>query len=685
MIRRPRFAKNLAVMCFTAVLTLSACSDDDAPPASLPEKPLDEYMDTDVYPGDDFYQYANGAWLDGVTLPAGKGYYNKLEMNLDQVNKQLQQMLGDASNEKLNRYYTTAMNTQLAEQTGMQTAQPYLDMIEAIGSRADLFDVFRQLYREGFKPLFDCMVTPSYNPTLSADKINVLFFVQGGRTLDPRYYQKPDQNATIVQAYRSHLAEVFKMLGRSEQEAIQAADNVWNTEQAIARQAVSGNDSKIITQPARRAKYMPRRASGGAETGEGFTLEYLVSLVGLTEPEPQALGMDLTCEDAIALLEEGDISQLKDYLAYRVMFMLYQTLPDKYLNSFADFTTQLTGKTMTRHETTLKLLESVCPAWVGQTYTDTYLTDETKAQVTQLTRNLQDVMRKRLQQNTWMGENTKAAAIEKLDNLQIHIGKGSVRASFDNLSVGNASYTQNLINLRRFAIDYIASCAGKRTDVDSWASMTIGQQMVNAFASHPFNAICITAAILQAPVYSISQDIPELYGCIGVVIGHEITHNYDNSGCEFDKNGNRQNWWTEKDKAEFTALGNRLAGHYSTYEVKPGVTADGQRTLGEDIADLGGLHIAFEGMCNALRAEGIDPYAKVNGYSPAQRFFIAYAHLWATVYNEKTYDYLLQVDIHSVNKLRINGPLPLMDEWYKAFDIDRGRLYVAPENRIRIW
>lgn len=681
--KRLNFFKKIAPAFLLGILTFSACSDDVQimPP---PTKPLDEYMNTDVYPGDDFYQYANGTWLANTTLPEGYKVLDKLRITQSSVKEQMRQMFETTSNEKLSRFYRTAMNTQLAEQYGMQTARFYLDQIDGIGSRDDLQNVFRLLYHDGFSPLFNYDLGISTDPTLGASKYNKLNFVQGGRTLDIAYYKDTESNAAIIQTYRQLIAELFKLLGRSDQEAEQATLHVWETEKKIAEQAKFGYDRVETWHPNRYMLYPKRHTSRANTVIDNSRTKYLLSLVGLTDLDPQALHIDAACQDGLKLLEEGNLDQLKDYLTFRALYMLNPTLPAEYGNLFNVLEKQLTGNIDTRHEKVLSLIENTFSTWAGQEYADTYFNDETEAQITQLAHNLKATMRKRLEQNTWLDEDTRASAIEKLNHMQIKIGSGNKKISFDTLDIGDKSYAQNLINLRRHKIDYLASRAGAPIDMDDWTFL-FGPQIVNACAVPYYNAIYVTAAILQSPFYDISQDIPELYGSVGMVIGHEITHNYDNIGSMYDKFGNRKNWWTDKDRSEFVKRGKWLSEHYTTYEVKPGVSANGQKTLSEDIADLGGLHIAFEAMCNVLKAQGTDPYAKVNGYSPAQRFFIAYAHLWAAHYNDNYYNYLLQTDVHSVAPLRVNGPLPLMDEWYKAFDIDHGRLYKAPENRIHIW
>jgi putative endopeptidase len=330
----------------------------------------------------------------------------------------------------------------------------------------------------------------------------------------------------------------------------------------------------------------------------------------------------------------------------------------------------------------VSLVSNVLGEAIGKLYVEKYFPEANKKRMLELVHNLQTALGERISEATWMSAQTKAQAKDKLANFIIKIGYPDKWKDYSGLQVNDSlSLYENLGRISRWATDdYIARKVNKKVDKSEWG-MT--PQTINAYYNPTTNEICFPAAILQPPFFDMSADDAANYGGIGGVIGHEMSHGFDDQGAQFDKNGNERNWWTEADKKNFDARTKVLADYFSQFEVLPGVKVNGKQTLGENIGDNGGLNIAFRALQNAMKQH---PLGVKDGFTPEQRFFLSWGRIWASNATPEYVKYLLTVDVHSPNYARVNAALPMIDAWYDAFKVKKGdKMFVPKSKRAHIW
>ena len=668
------------ILLATMAAVMSACSSN---PKQTTGIPLDN-LDTTAVPQNDFYQYACGGWMAANPLTAEYarfGSFDKLALNnLEQVNGLIQEIAAEqheqgSVEQKIGDIYNLALDTARRNQESIAPLQKTLQEIQAIQSRDELSKLLGASLEYGLFAMY-------VDADAMNSSMNIMNEYQAGFALGEKeyYLDQDEQTLKIRNAYEQHVAQMFRLFGLPEPE--KAAKTVLRMETRLAKAAKSNvelrdpiaNYNKMSVEDLQ--KLVPQ-----LNWAEFFTaLEVELDSVNI--------GQVAHLQEVGKMLADEPLEDIKTLFTWQAIDGAASYLSDEiYMQNFNFYGKVLSGR------------EEPSPLWkravgivngtlgeaVGQMYVKKYFPEENKQRMLDLVHNLQTSLGQRIQALDWMSDETKAKATEKLEAITIKIGYPDEWRDYSALDIDSkVPYYENLQRAAKFEQAYSLSYLGKPVDKKKWY-MT--PQTVNAYYNPSSNEICFPAGILQYPFFDMSADDAFNYGAIGVVIGHEMTHGFDDQGCMFDKDGNMFNWWTEEDKAKFDARTKVMEEYFNGIEVAPGVHANGAFTLGENIADHGGLQIAYQAFKNN---EAAKPEAKrlgeVDGFTPEQRFFLAYANVWAGNIRPEEILNRTKSDPHSLGRWRVNGALPHINAWYEAWNVtEESPMYVAPEKRVKIW
>lgn len=644
-------------------------------------------LDTSVKAGDDFYHYAAGGWLKSHPLDAehtDNGAFTDLyELNQKRIQGIILQYASKSQKQgtleqKIGSLYNLMMDSVRLNREGWAPLKPTLDKIAAIKDKREYQLVTAQLDRNGEG-------TMMFGIGAGADQKdaewNIVSIGQGGLGLGTRdYYLSDDaQNKRVLEAYKIYLKKLFTMTGADEATAEKKMQAVINIETEIAKASYDQVKLRDIDANYHKMSYnelvttFPGIDWGNIFLASGFpAFQY----VDVGQPEP--------IHEVEKILANTSLDDLKTYAEIKVISGASSQLSDDFRKASFEFNSVLTGvkQDRPRWKRAVSLVSGTLGEAIGKLYVEKYFPESSKQRMLQLVHNLQTALGQRIDALTWMSPATKAQAKDKLANFIIKIGYPDKWKDYSGLQVNDSlSLYENLGRISRWATDdYIARHVNKKVDKTEWG-MT--PQTINAYYNPTTNEICFPAAILQPPFFDPSADDAANYGAIGGVIGHEMSHGFDDQGAQFDKNGNQRNWWTTEDKKRFDERTKVLADWFSQFEVLPGVKVNGQQTLGENIGDNGGLNIAFRALQNSLKE---NPLPVKDGFTPEQRFFLAWARVWASNMTDEYVKYLLTVDVHSPNYARVNAALPMIDAWYDAFNVKKGAKMFVPKNkRAHIW
>lgn len=644
-------------------------------------------LDTSVKAGDDFYHYAAGGWLKSHPLDAehtDNGAFTDLyELNQKRIQGIILQYASKSQKQgtleqKIGSLYNLMMDSVRLNREGWAPLKPTLDKIAAIKDKREYQLVTAQLDRNGEG-------TMMFGIGAGADQKdaewNIVSIGQGGLGLGTRdYYLSDDaQNKRVLEAYKIYLKKLFTMTGADEATAEKKMQAVINIETEIAKASYDQVKLRDIDANYHKMSYnelvttFPGIDWGNIFLASGFpAFQY----VDVGQPEP--------IHEVEKILANTSLDDLKTYAEIKVISGASSQLSDDFRKASFEFNSVLTGvkQDRPRWKRAVSLVSGTLGEAIGKLYVEKYFPESSKQRMLQLVHNLQTALGQRIDALTWMSPATKAQAKDKLANFIIKIGYPDKWKDYSGLQVNDSlSLYENLGRISRWATDdYIARHVNKKVDKTEWG-MT--PQTINAYYNPTTNEICFPAAILQPPFFDPSADDAANYGAIGGVIGHEMSHGFDDQGAQFDKNGNQRNWWTAEDKKRFDERTKVLADWFSQFEVLPGVKVNGQQTLGENIGDNGGLNIAFRALQNSLKQ---NPLPVKDGFTPEQRFFLAWARVWASNMTDEYVKYLLTVDVHSPNYARVNAALPMIDAWYDAFNVKKGAKMFVPKNkRAHIW
>ena len=644
-------------------------------------------LDTSVRPGDDFYHYAAGGWLKTHPLdaehPMNGAFVDLEEMNQKRIQEIILQYASKPQKQgtleqKIGSLYNLMMDSVRLNREGYDPIKPTLARIAAIKDRKEYQLVTAELDREGES-------TMMYGIGVGADMRNadwnIVGISQGGLGLNTRdyYLSTEGQNKRVLDAYKDYLKTMFQMVGNDEATAQKKMEAVIAIETRIAKASYDEVKLRDVDGNYHKMSYVDLcRDFPGIDWGNVFLLSGFPAFdkVDVGQPEP--------IHEVEKILADTPLEDLKTYAEARVISGASSQLSDAFRAEAFKFSSVLSGVTQDqpRWKRAVGLVSGVLGEAIGKLYVEKYFPEASKKRMLELVHNLQTALAQRIDEATWMGAETKAQAKDKLANFIIKIGYPDKWKDYAGLEVVDSlSLYANLQRIARWATDdAIQRHVNKPTDKSEWG-MT--PQTVNAYYNPSTNEICFPAAILQPPFFDMQADDAVNYGGIGGVIGHEMSHGFDDQGSQFDKTGNQRNWWTEQDKKNYNARTKVLADYFSGFEALPGVKINGQQTLGENIGDNGGLNIAFRAFQNAMKEQ---PLGVKDGFTPEQRFFLAWGRVWASNMSPEIVQYFITVDTHSPNIGRVNGALPQIDAWYKAFNVKKGdKLFIPKKKRAHIW
>ena len=577
---------------------------------------------------------------------------------------------------KVGMLYNIAMDSVKLNADGMAPIASYLQRIDAVTDNAGLQQLVAVMMREAFDPYF--FVFASVDEKNSTK--NLLQIYQSGLTLGNRdYYLSDDENnRNIREKYVGHIGRMFSLAGFDEESAKKASESVMRVETALAG---AHFDNLTLRDPYRNYRKMPYQEF--VSRFPGMDWDSFMSVLGADNVDTLNVSQLEPLAKAVELITEGNIDDQKNYLKWKVIDAAAPYLSDAFVaENFEFYGKVISGQKeiKPRWKRAVATVDGVLGEEVGRMYVEKYFPPRAKERMITLIDNLKKSLGERISALEWMSDSTKEKALEKLSTFYVKVGYPDKWRDYSALEIKNDSYFANIVRASVFEYDYLISKAGKPVDRTEW-HMT--PQTVNAYYNPTTNEICFPAGILQYPFFDMDADDAFNYGAIGVVIGHEMTHGFDDQGRLYDKNGNLADWWSQSDADNFKARAQVLVDWFDAIEVLPGLYANGSLTLGENIADFGGIQVAFQAFRNATASA---PLPVKDGFTPEQRFFIAYANLWATNIRDEQIRYLTQMDVHSLGEWRVNAILPHVQAWYDAFGIvPEDGMYLAPEKRASIW
>ncbi|MEY3499048.1 MAG: Neutral endopeptidase [Bacteroidota bacterium] len=650
------------------------------------------YMDKSVKPSDDFFKFVNGTWLKNTEIPADKtrwGSFDELRQNTD---KDALAILKEAAKNpkyksntdqgKAINMYKTAMDTVARNKQGIAPLAPYLAKINAVKNIKDLQKLMMETEADGGGVGF-------FGVGVGADEKNstrnVVSVGPGGLGLPDRdYYVSNEKDSKEKrEKYALHVAKMLLFLGEKPEHAKTDADKILALEIQMSTprlDRVERRDSKKQYNPTAIAdlqKMLPVVDWNTYLKGIGFAK---VDTIIVSQPRYMSALQTIFTENKV-----------EDWKAY-MRWMLLRGASGQLSTAIETANWEFYGKTLTgalkqrpRHEKALQVVNGTVGEALGKLYVEKMFPAEAKAKASKMIKNVMKAYEIRINNLTWMSAETKLKAIEKLNKLTIKIGYPDKWEDYSALVVKNTeeggSYFENLRNVSKWGWKKDLDKLGKPVDKTEWG---MSPQTVNAYYNPSYNEIVFPAAILQPPFYNYQADEAVNYGGIGAVIGHEISHGFDDQGASYNADGNLIDWWTADDLTKFTALGGALADQYSALEPLPGTHVDGKFTLGENIGDLGGVNAAYDGLLLDLKENG-NP-GLIDGYTPEQRFFISWSTIWRSKMRDEALKNQVKTDPHSPGMYRAYVPIQNVDAFYSAFDIKVGDgMYVTPEKRVKIW
>ena len=646
-------------------------------------------LDKTAKPADDFYQFATGGWQKNNPLPAAYSRYGSFDQLQENNNKRINSILGELQKksykkgsieQKLSDFYKLAMDVDRRNKEGVAPVKPLLNEIAAAQSKADLQKLQIKYAWMG--------LGVSYGAGFGADEKNVTQNIynlsQGGLTLGAKDYYLNNDAATVAirEAYKAYLAKMFQLYGFSAADACQYAQAIFLHETSLAFVSKSRTE---LRDP--QANYNKMTLKQFCENYPNIPLEALANGEGIKSENIQELIVGqpafFAAYDKLSAAENASV--LKALMLWSVIRSSSAYLTDEIREANFDFF----GKTMSGRQEDYPLwkratnqVENQMGEALGRIYCKKFFPESSKKMMETLVKNLQISLGERIDAQTWMSDVTKAAAHKKLDKFYVKIGYPNKWTDYSLLNIDpSKSYYENVLACRKFANDKeIAEKAGKPVDRDEWY-MT--PQTVNAYYNPTTNEICFPAGILQYPFFDPKADEAFNYGAIGVVIGHEMTHGFDDQGRQYDATGNLQDWWTADDAKGFNQRADMYADFFSNIKVLPDLNGNGRFTLGENLADHGGLMVAFNALKNATAKK---PLKNKDGFTAAQRFFLAYAGVWGQNITEKEIRQRVKNDPHSLGKWRVDGALPHIDAWYEAFGVKPGdKMFIPKNERLELW
>ena len=642
-------------------------------------------LDTTNLLGTDFYRYACGGWIKNNPLTDEYSQYGSFTVLAENNRKQIQGLIEELAAtqheagsvaQKVGDMYKIAMDSVKLNQEGVAPIKAELDQIAALKDKKELYPLLAEMYKKGIAAYLAIYV--------GADEMNsnmnAVQMAQYGLSMGDRDYYLLDDEATVKirEAFKEHVKKMYQLAGFDDATAEQGMKAVMDVETRLAKAFRSRVE---LRDP--HANYNKMAMADIKKQYAAFDWDAYLKGLDLNNVNEIIVGQPASLEASVKIIDTLPLDQQKLYLQWKLIDAAASYLNDAMKEQNFDFYSRtMSGaqEMQPRWKTAVSVVSSMLGEAVGQMYVEKYFPAAAKERMVGLVKNLQTALGERIQALEWMGDSTKVKALEKLSTFHVKIGYPDKWKDYSALEIKDDSYWANIERANLWGHAEMVAKAGKPVDKDEWL-MT--PQTVNAYYNPTTNEICFPAAILQPPFFDMNADDAFNYGAIGVVIGHEMTHGFDDQGRQYDKDGNLKDWWTEEDAKKFEERANVMVAFFDSIEVAPGVHANGKMTLGENIADHGGLQVAFQAFKNATAGA---PLEVKDGFTPEQRFFLAYAGVWANNIRPEAVLQMTKIDVHSLGEWRVNGALPHIGAWYDAFGItDKDPMFIPAAERVSIW
>ena len=669
--------------CLSLVVACGNSNKEEAPKV-FTEKGLElSAMDTSVHPGDDFYNYVSGSWMKTAKIPADKPAWGSFYMLMEKTDEQCLSILDDllkkeypkgSEGEKIQTLYKEYISWDKRNADGLKPLELYFQKIDAIHSLNDLQNYLQEMTSKRANHICPIGVYAD----MKNSKMNAVYLGNFALGLGKDYYQKENpSNTEALAKYQDYVADIFKVL--KDPLPQEKAKQIVAFEKNIAKYMLTSEEENNPN-----LSYNPVTTKELSTLVKNLNLPELLEKVGVHTD-----GVILTeiglYKHYDTFINEKNLPLIKDYLKYKLVTLNSNFLTQELNNlTFNFYNKYLMGQQEQRpmNKRALELINGILGEAFGKLYVEKYFPEKAKDQMLTLIDYLKESFAQHIKNVTWMGDTTKEKAMEKLHKFSVKVGYPDKWEDYSKLTMNpEVSLFENITQVGEWAFQKALDKVGKEVDKTKWV---LPPQTVNAYYDPTSNEIVFPAGILQPPFFSFEADPAVNFGGIGGVIGHEMTHGFDVSGAEFDANGNLQNWWEPADKENFQKATEALAKQYDQYEPVKGIFVNGTMTNVENIADLGGVNIAFDALQMYLKDHG--SVGKISGFTQEQRFFLAWASVWRTLSTDQYITNQVKVDPHSPDYLRAFAPLTNVDAWYKAFDVKEGdKLYRKPEDRVKIW
>ena len=642
-------------------------------------------IDSTVRAQDDFYKFANGNWLKNNPVPSTESRWGSFSiLNEDNI-KKLREILDETAKnknaqgtnaQKIGDYYYAAMDSAKKNAEGVKPLTPILEKIEALKTNQEIMKLVAELQLQGVRALY---ITYVGQDAKISDQ-NIAQANQGGLGLPDRdYYTKTDaESKTLQTQYKEHVAKMFELLGDSKEQATKNANTVFNFELHLAKASMTNVEQRDIEK-----QYNKMTVADLDKKFPNLLWSKYLNYLGLATAKEVIIAQPLFFKEADAMVKSEALANWKTYLRWWTINSNATELSDEVgKEDFAFNGTIVNGQKeqKPRWKRSLQEVDQSMGEALGQLFVEKYFKPESKTRINEMVDNLMVAYKERIEQLDWMSAETKEKAKKKLTTVIKKLGYPDKWRDYSALEITKDSHLKNAVNAYTFELKRNYAKLGKPVDKMEWL---MSPPTVNAYYQPTTNEITFPAGIMQPPFFFAEADDAVNYAGIGAVIGHELTHGFDDQGCQFDEMGNLKNWWTEDDKKKFEVKTKMVVNQYSSYVAIDTMHVNGELTLGENIADFGGIMIAYKAFKKTKQGQGTE---KIAGYSPDQRFFLSWAQIWRTNYTPEAMKKQVNTNPHSPAPFRANGPISNMQEFYTAFDVKKGdKMWREETERAKVW